>query len=448
MRQTMMERIRRDERGVAMITALLVTAVLTALGLTVTQVAVSNLSNAGRDRVSGGAFGAAEAGVTRAIAYINKNNTQALSCWPCTSLTSWGNPDHPQVVSLPDGRTAKVYIHPIQPYAPPLYKVGVYRIRSVGNAGTGPGQRTIEVDVQVRPMAFPLGIFTKNKINNGGTGTVYSESVLSEACIDSRDHLTFVGTDPYYGIPAAAHSAKYITNSNVNGGCDNDLTNVYNRDNKAIHRASVGHCNATYPFDQDNAPLGGTFPSGSACSTGPGGYTSSSSLFTLEMLKADPYNYLPRGLTDAQYALLKARAQALGTYYTTSAPPSWPSALNTTNPVIYFKIPAGQEVSIQTDLNSYAWTADAGCGAVHPAAIIVVEGGDLRLNSNANVSGAIFVPDGSLTYNGGAQLVGTVFTKQLNMSGNSSITLNDCYAKSTPGGILEIKPVRFREVDR
>lgn len=446
MRKTLMERIRRDERGVAMITALLVTAVLTALGLTVTQVAVSNLSNAGRDRVAGGAFGAAEAGVTRAIAYINKNNTNALSCYPGCSF-GWGNTTTPQLVTLPDGRTAKVYIQPIQPYSPPQYKVGLYRIRSVGNAGSGPGQRTLEVDVQVRPMAFPLGIFTKNKINNGGTGTVYSESVLSEACIDSRDHLTFTGTDPYYGIPAAAHSAKYITNANLSGGCDNDLTNVYNKDNKAIHRASVGTCNSTYPYDQDNTPLGGTFPGGSACSTAAGQYTSSS-LFTLEMLKADPYNYVPRGLTDAQYALLKARAQALGTYYTTSVPASWPSALSTSNPVLYFKIPAGQEVSIQTDLNSYAWAADPSCASTHPAVVIVVEGGDLRLNSNANLSGAIFVPDGTLTYNGGASLVGTVFTKQLTMTGNSQITLNDCYAKSTPGGILEVKPVRFREVDR
>jgi hypothetical protein len=442
----MMERIRCDERGVAMVTALLVTAVLTALGLTVTQVAVSNLGNAGRDRVAGGAFGAAEAGVTRAIAYINKNNTNALSCYPSCSF-GWGNTTTPQVVTLPDGRTAKVYIKPVQPYAPPGYKVGVYRIHSVGNAGTGPGQRTLEVDVQVRPMGFPLGIFTKNKINNGGTGTVYSESVLSEACIDSRDHLTFSGTDPYYGIPAAAHSAKYITGANLSGGCDNDLTNVAARDNKAIHRNAVGTCNSLYPYDQD--ALGGTFTGGggTACTNATDQYMTSS-LFTLDMLKADPYNYLPRGLTDAQYALLKARAQSQGTYYTTSAPASWPSALTTSNPVLYFNLPAGQEVSIQTDLNSYAWTTDASCTATHPAVVIVVEGGDLRLNSSATLSGAVFVPDGTLTYNGGAQLIGTVFTKQLTMSGNAQITLNECYAKSTPGGILEVKPVRFREVDR
>src|SRR4051794_11956621 len=104
----MLERMRQDERGVAMITALLVTAVLTALGLTVTQVAVSNLSNAGRDRVAGGALGAAEAGVTRAISYINKNNTNALSCSPICNLNGWGNSGAPQTVTLPDGRTAKV----------------------------------------------------------------------------------------------------------------------------------------------------------------------------------------------------------------------------------------------------------------------------------------------------------------------------------------------------
>src|SRR5712671_2113589 len=98
MRLTMMQRLRRDERGVAMIVALLVTAVLTALGITVTQVAISNMTNAGRDRVASGALGAAEAGVTRAVAYINRNNTNALSCSPSCSTLAWGNSTTPQSV--------------------------------------------------------------------------------------------------------------------------------------------------------------------------------------------------------------------------------------------------------------------------------------------------------------------------------------------------------------
>lgn len=441
----MMQRFRRDERGVAMITSLLVGSVLTALGLTVAQVAVTNLANASRDRVSAGALGAAEAGVTRAMAYINKNNTDILKCYPnCTF--GWGNPTTPQVVALPDGRQAKVYITPVQAYAPPAYKVGIYRIHSVGTAGTGPGQRTLDVTVEVKPMTFPLGIFTHDKINNGGTGSVTSESVLSDSCIDSRGNLNFTGIDAYYGIPAAAHSTRYITGANLSY-CETDLTTVRNTDNKAIHRASVGTCSSQYPYDQDSAPLGGTFPSGSACTSAPDQYTSSSH-FDLTMLKADPYNYLPRGLTDAQYALLKARAQATGTYYTTSAPGSWPSPSTNPNPVLYFKLNAGEEVNIQTELNAYAWVTDPTCAIQHSSVVLVVEGGDLRISSNSSFSGAVFTPDGTFTYAGGAQLVGTLFAKQLKLTGNANVSLNECYTRGTPGGVLEVRPTRFREVDR
>jgi uncharacterized protein (UPF0333 family) len=440
----MLSRIRRDERGVAMITALLVAAVLTALGLTVTQVAFSNMTNAGRDRVASGALGAAEAGVTRAIAYINKNNTHALNCSPNCATNPWGSSANPQTISLPDGRTAKVYIKQIQEYAPPAYKVGTYKIYSVGTAGAVPGQRTLEVTVEVKPLAFPLGIFTHDKINNGGTSSVTSESVLSDSCVDNRSHINFTGTDAYYGIPAAAHSTQYITEANLQA-CDPSLTNVKANDRNAIHRSST--CSSTYPYDQDGAPLGGAFPLGSSCTTAAGQYTSSS-LFTMQMLTNDPYNFLPRGLTDAQYALLKARAQANGTYYTTPTPPSWPVASSVSNPVLYFKLSPGQEVNLQGDLNTFAWSNDPTCALQHPAVVIVVEGGDLHINSNASLSGAVFVPDGTLTYNGGAVLIGTVFTKSLVMTGNANISLNDCYTRGTPGGVLDVRPVRFREVDR
>jgi uncharacterized protein (UPF0333 family) len=440
----MLSRIRRDDRGVAMITALLVAAVLTALGVTVTQVALTNFQNAGRDRVASGALGAAEAGVTRAMAYINKNNTNVLSCSPTCAANPWGNSASPQTVTFSDGRSAKVWIQVIQPYTPPSYKVGTYRVHSVGKSGLDAGQRTLDVTVEVKPLAFPLGIFTHDKINNGGNGSVTSESVLSDSCIDNRNHISFSGIDAYYGTPAAASSTRYITEANLQF-CDNSLANVKANDAKAIHRTST--CSATYPYDRDATPLGGTFPVGSSCGTAPNQPWTSSE-FTLGMLQGDPYNYVPRGLTDAQYALLKSRAQANGTYYTTPSPPSWPSASSTPNPVLYFKLTAAQEVNIQGDLNSYGWTSDPSCSQQHPAVVIVVEGGSLHINSSATISGAIFVPDGTMTYNGGAQLIGTVFTKQLKMTGNSNVSLNSCYTKSTPGGILDIRPTRFREVDR
>lgn len=444
-----MQRMRRDERGVAMVTVLLVTAVLTALGLTVSSVAMSNLSNAGRDRVAGGALGAAEAGVTRAISYIQQHSTNALRCSPNCTANPWGYKAAPKVVSFADGRQAKVWIQPIQAYQPPSYKVGLYKIHSVGTAGSGPGLRTLEVTVEVKPLQFPLGVFTKEQMDNQGTGSVLSESVLSESCIDSRDKLNISGTDAYYGTPAAAHSTSYITERNEPGVCNTNLAQVRTNDNRAIHRASVGYCNTTYPYDRDSAPLGGPFPAGSPCLSAANQYTTSSA-FDLPTLKADPYNYLPRGLTDAQYAHLKARAIAAGTYYTTDNPSAvdWPDAAEQSNPVLYFKLNAGQTIGIQGQLDSYGWQNDPTCVNDHPTVVVIVEGGGLTLNASANLAGAIFVPDGQLTYNGGAEVVGTIFAKQLKFTGTAGVSLNDCYTRATPGGVMDIRPIRFREVDR
>ncbi len=103
-----------DDSGVAMITVVMVAAIMTGLGLAVTKSAVVNLDNAGRDRVASGALGAAEAGVAGAITYIRSNGVRQF----CATCTSAFNESAPATLTYPGGGKATVWVRRVQEYDP------------------------------------------------------------------------------------------------------------------------------------------------------------------------------------------------------------------------------------------------------------------------------------------------------------------------------------------
>lgn len=442
----------RDDRGVAVLTVFMVGAILTALGVAVTQATITNLDNAGRDRVAGGALGAAEAGIAGAISHMRDNGVRAF-CDTCT--TPW-NVSAPTTLTYTGGGQAVVSIKTIEAYAPPAIKTGRYLIRSTGTSGAGPGKRTLEQTVAVTPFAFPLGVYSQAKVNLGGQVKIAQESLFSGDCIDSRSKLSFIAgptgsvVDPYNDIPAGAHSVSYITDQNQ-AKCSTNLSTIKD----TIH--SLGTCSTKYPTDQSK--LGGPFvsPAGDTCITasmGKGDYPTKGSKFDLDTLR-DTYGFVPRGLTDEQYALLKSRAKAAGTYFTGGTAPVFPPASNIPgtpgyNPIIYIE---GQNLSLTTQLNGYGWVADPSCTQLHPSVILVVERGTLSIGSSTNLTGHVFVPDGTTDFSGGAQLTGTIFTAELKFTGggdnstSGNIGLNDCYTRNTHGGLFDVTKERFRQVD-
>ncbi|MDQ1699563.1 MAG: hypothetical protein QOG34_1426 [Frankiaceae bacterium] len=431
----LLRRVRTDESGIALVSVIMVVAMLTALGVLMVEVSTRNLTNSSADRVATSSLGAAEAGVAAAEGYLNNVNPQLLSCSPTCTTNPWGNSASPQSLTFPNG-SATVWIETVAGFS---QRSGTFKIHSVGRQATG--VRTVEQTVVVTPFNFPIGIYVDNKMNNGGTASVTNESVFSQDCIDSRGHLNFAGIDPYYNIPAGAHSAKYVTTKNWNS-CPSSGSS----DSQALHGSSF--CNATYPYDQDS--MGGAFSSaanGASCSGAANQYTSTSS-FTYQNLVND-YGYQPKGLTDEQYAALKARAQAQGTYFTSTSIPTNLSPSTQYDPILYFDVNAGDTVTLQNELAAYAYQSDpAGSCIQHPAVVLIVRGGDLKITSSAALTGPIFVPEGTITYAGGANLVGTIWAANMTISGNANVGLTACYAAATPGGILNVNPTKFREVDR
>lgn len=419
----------RDE-GVAMVTVLLVGVLLLGIGVAAAGMSTANLRNAGRDRVAGSAMGSAEAGVVDAISYLRTTNATALNCSPaCGAANPWGDETVPKGFGYPDGGTAEVFITVDQQFSPPTDMTAVFTIHSDGKAGSGPGRRIIEQTVTAEPLEIPIGVYA-NRIELNGTPQTFQESVFSKECISGRDKMEFNGMDVFHNIPSAAHSTKWISTNN--SSCDaGEIRNIH----------SAGQvCNPAYPNDRDSQGGPTTAP---ACATVPGG-TSFFDQATLETYG--------RALTTDELAVLRTTAQSQGQYYKNVTTVTAPNPNVYPNAVLFFDIGPNQTVSIQNELDAYTWNGD--CATPVRTLIIVVNNssvgnGGFKLNSNADLSGALFVQTGNLEFNGTATWTGTMFSNTISKwNGNATSQLTTCFLQNLPGGLLSVTETNFREVDR
>lgn len=431
--RTRLIRHRKDDEGIALLSVILVGAVIMLLGFTAVTISGRNLLGAGRDRVGSAALAAAEAGIAQGIQYVQSGT---LAKPPCTVSPYC-------TVSLPDGRSALVTISTVQAYNPPAYKVATFKITSVGNAGSGPGQRTIESFVTAKPFGFPIGIFTESLTNFGGNGQIVTESLFSDSCIDSRSKISFTGTDSFYGFAAGAKSTTYV-NDKQDTGCSKGLSG-------SIHDTAANKCVAAYPGDQDNGA--GTLSGGSPVSlTGTvcdGKTPSNSSNYTHAQLVADT-GFTNNGLTPGQYAQLAALAQAQNHYYP-SASFTWPcystcpaGQAPEANPVIYYNGSVNPP-----SLADYTWqTPAADCSNLQPSLVFVVRNGDMTLNGGANLAGNFFTPDGDMKANGGITIHGTIFASTVKFTGGAYSELNKCELINFPSPLTDVQVSKFHERDR
>src|SRR5439155_19023664 len=131
------DRAQGDDRGVALIVAIMIMMVLTAIGATVALVGIDNMQNASLDRASESSLGAGDAGVAQAIEYLRSNGVGSLRCLEsnqaaCASNPAgFSNPTNPRLVPLDsagvgcnagNSNCAHVWIGIVQSYAPPAVK--------------------------------------------------------------------------------------------------------------------------------------------------------------------------------------------------------------------------------------------------------------------------------------------------------------------------------------
>ncbi len=178
------------------------------------------------------------------------------------------------------------------------------------------------------------------------------------------------------------------------------------------------------------------------------------------------YGYRPRGLSDAEYAALKSRAQSQGTYNIAvgSISARMTALVNggISNPVLYWDCSNAGNTCSGTNPLSLAWSdfpagmfenapvADSTpCSSTVRVVTIVVEHGSFVFQGGNSTyfDSAIFVPDGSFNGNGGYQIVGTMFSNNLDLGGTQSFTLDHCWLDNFPGPVLTVTQTNFREND-
>lgn len=472
----------RDDAGAALLTVIFFVAVLSALSVTVTTLTINNVGNAARDRQGTAALALSESGVAQAVAYIRGGQSiRALRCAPnCGAANPWGEApssvdgdSHPaQTVTVATGEQYQVWIEPVTQLDVTSFSPGVYRVHSIGTSAGNPGQRRVQVDLEVAPFKYPLAVYA-DTVQPGGTGSVFSESIFSTGCVFKRDKISFDvngnGTidaseyDVVYGKPPAVHTSKVITDSQGSGGnCpDNDNQNIH----RPTHPQWAGNgCNSKYPFDQDSL---GRDPVGAPCfqsatASNPA-YPTTSKVPNEDWLR-DTYDFQLEGLTAPQLELLKTAAIEQNFYFTSTT--AIPAVLQTAassaaypNPILFYDL-QGSAVGGTVDLNdlgnSYSRTwplAANSLSCTGRAAFVIVRNGNVRMNSNTVLTASVFAlgpsPYGKVEkLNGTAQLIGTLYGRQVDLTGTGDVKLDECFVENPPGQALEVRVTDFVEVDR
>lgn len=469
---TMIRLARRDD-GAALLTTIFFVTVLSALSVTVGVMTVNNVGNAARDRQGTSALALSEAGVAQAVSYIRSGQSiRSLRCAPnCGTTNPWGeqpasvdgDADPAQTVVIATGEEYQVWIEPVSPLDVSTFTPGIYRVHSIGTSSGNPGNRTVQVDVEVSPFKYPLAVYA-DTVQPGGSGSIFNESLFSTGCIFKRDKIKF-GTDldVVYGIPPAAHTSKVITDSQGSGSnCpDNDKNNIH----RSTHPQWAGNgCNSKYPYDQDKL---GSDPVGAPCfqsAAGTNPLYPTTSLVPSEEWLSETYNFNIEGLTSAQLELLKSAAIEQGFYFTdTTAIPTVLQSATTAaaypNPILFYDLQGGA-VGGTVDLNklgnSYtrSWPLNADAASCDGrAAFIVVKNGNVRMNANTVLVASVFAlgpdPYGQVSkLNGTGALIGTLYGRSVDLTGTGDIKLDECFVENPPGQALEVRATNFVEVDR
>ena len=479
-----MRRLRPDrvegERGAALLLVIGIGAVITAFAVTAVTLTTNNLRNTIRDKQANSALATGEAGVAEAIEYLRSaaklSNLNCMEPVPliepatvppaqaaCFSSTqSWTSKKAPMQVAVDGGGTTctvaqtcyKVWISTVTSYDPITAPLGKYVIHSTGKFGNGPASRSVVVDVGVRPYPFPIGVFAEQFTGAGGAG-ITRESMFTRNCVEGRASDTSSGgglrfsgdIDLANDMPPAVHTTSDIST----GQCA--------QSSNFVHKPGAP-CNTTVPdyYDQSDggASLTSTpcFERWTSPKTGRK-YPTTSKFTTTDLQNA---GYRPRGLSDDVYATLESRAKAAGTYFTdrTANPFAALNALGGAQAVLYYKIPAGQKVVLgPTNFPAAYLRTEQDTGCTGNPVVIVVEGGDLTLNSIGSGGGgvvtgiatSIFVPDGSYEGQGGVWVIGTLFAKEAKLAGTQDFRLDQCWVKNPPSAIIDVQVEGFREDD-
>ena len=495
----------RSECGVAMVTVLLVGAVLTVVAATASFATIQELATSSDDSVSGQALAIAEAGVDRAIIGIRRGGTSSTGNIPwATMMKSGCNNNAEGTLSFAGnvgGGSFRATVLPAVPMTTcnladvPMPNVP-QRVYLTSTGTVGGAERTVQQEVRVGGTNLPIGLFATSDVDVNGAGNnsparVRRISLVTGGNLSDRNFIAFDGYDPWYTqddfygngvdnrcsdaqtaantcnsvehLPAAAHAVGLIECAS-NGPCG---TTKNEHDPAADDHPVSCNANPNGSLANQSAWDGSFYGAVSTSGTVTSCANTAMGVPPTTKYPAPGVGAIPiPSLNPEEHANLKAAALSTGLYCTLTQcrikggtpfnntgtfagnDPGWATLPN--NFTAYFDFPnAGYP---QPPAHRVNWSANvSACSnnqATNKSAVIVVHNGDFTVAGGTLLSGAIIAQEGDVSFGGGASINGSVISRSLTVGGNGNFTLDDCALANLLFPFLDLTPVRWVELDR
>ena len=451
-----------DQRGVAAVTVLMVTAVTALAGASVLFTATAELDIGARDRRAEDAFAAAEGGLDQAAAWLFENPT--FSDVPVDPTL--GKPrkclDNPLVAATPDvpcevsitSPSNGVLFHPPgggKPYI--LYDV-LSQARE-GRAAT----RALASQFRLDPKDIPYGMFINGNVDLNGGPQLLRISMLVNGVVTSRDKINtdWNGNDQFddpdlgwrfhadrlQSDPAPNTSCSDPSLPGQQVGCVGVFSNfqIY-RKNLVKASDEIHSCNPPcFPNDRD--------------------------AHQAVVINGSPQPVVSLPDTDVLEAMegLKQLSQAQGNYFTykdgsnsnivvNPADIGAPAKNFAKNAVFYIDADAGDQIKWRPSLipddpdSDVAYINSAGQKVGSQSGIIVVRGGQLDIEAGTDWSGALFAPENKVRLLGTNTCTCTIYAKGFEkVGGNAAVQLVPEWFNRLPAGFVSVKRQSFAECE-
>ncbi|MGH9198484.1 MAG: hypothetical protein ACRD1T_22470, partial [Acidimicrobiia bacterium] len=185
----MLKHIGSSEDGIAIVTVLLVIAVVGVFGVLTLSAAREDLRFSTSDTAAEQALDQAEAGLDAAVEYLTLHTVKptatcvlpsTVNCFKLINPTT-GTADIEIALSAKDDVAV--------PGDPELGEWVEFRVRSTASVrGT---RRTLQQINRVNLLSLPYGLFIRGDLDLKGTPNLKNESILVEGNITGRDHVQF-----------------------------------------------------------------------------------------------------------------------------------------------------------------------------------------------------------------------------------------------------------------
>lgn len=496
----------RCQRGVAMVTVLLVAAALTAVTAAAAFVTVEEFGADRADRNAAQALSYAEAGIDRMMLEIRKgnltwNNLSFAGCYgnPKIALSgSLGNGTYSTELEVYDRQAAvpSARFIPTACNTASTSPLGTHSFL-ITSTGLQRARRVIRQVVDIKPLGIPVGIYAYDRVDANGTVNLQNISVVTEGTVTNRDNLGFKGTDPYYTLgafygtkvapananlkmPSAMHAKGAITwgaASKANEhppepNCDDNVNKkgtvdqqMWDSSGTAVQETISSGCVPSWPgsgYVDEQGNLEGSILT-------PNTVLAPTSKFTED----DRKRVAPQPtLTEQDYLTLREAAKANGVYCTpvgnnlscleggvvtnsvtgyqlSNAEMDHPNIPNTF--VVYIDFPGD---GTDTYARSVKWIGNEVIGPCntnplnHRSVVWVIRNGSFDSAGGAKITGAMLIPEGQFQSSGNFILEGTIIARRFLSIGTMTIRLSDCWVRNLPGPFLDVTPVSWTQVDR